>query len=351
MLRLVKFSVLRVLRTLGRIDLVAGSGWRQRRLAILCYHGFSLRDEHRWNPDLYVCGRHLERRLAALLRGRYCVLPFGEALEGLRAGLLPKRAVAITVDDGLHDFAAVAYPILARFKVHATVFASTYYVVDQRPVFTVMASYLLWRGSENHVGKVHLPGSNLAVPLGSRAEAARAGTEVHRRAEVERWSAEDKHICLGEIASAVGEDWGQLQRDRVFGLMTPTEIRELDPEVADVQLHTHRHRMPRDREKFLRELRDNRSALAACGLDPARLVHFCYPSGVHDPAFLPWLRDAGVVSATTCDPGLASQRDHQLLLPRIIDTANTPDVEFASWASGLRAFLNRRTLGWRRWSQ
>jgi peptidoglycan/xylan/chitin deacetylase (PgdA/CDA1 family) len=345
MLRQVKFLVLSVVRTLGGGRLVAESRWRRQRLPIFCYHGFSLRDEHRWNPALFVTGRQFDRRLAALARGRYCVLPLGEALERLRAETLPPRAVAITVDDGLYDFAAVAFPILARFGMHATVFASTYYVVHQRPVFTVMASYLLWRGSENGVGKVRLPGSGLDLPVGSRAEAVGAENEVYRLAEEERWSTEDKHACLGEIASAVGEDWGGLQRDRVLGLMNPAEIRELDPAVADVQLHTHRHRMPHDRELILGELRENRSALAACGLDPARLVHFCYPSGVHDPEFLPWLREAGVISATTCEPGLASRSDDPLLLPRIIDTTDTPEVEFASWASGLRAVLNRRTLG------
>ena len=61
-LQAAKLAVLRTLRALGGFGLVAGSGWRRRRLLILCYHGFSLRDEHRWNPDLYVTGEHFARR-------------------------------------------------------------------------------------------------------------------------------------------------------------------------------------------------------------------------------------------------------------------------------------------------
>jgi hypothetical protein len=129
----------------------------------------------------------------------------------------------------------------------------------------------------------------------------------------------------------LGVDWEEFLRRRFFSLMHPNEIGALDPAIADVQLHTHRHRVPEERELFLREIADNRRALAACGLNPERLTHL--------PAFLPWLAEAGVVSAVTCVPGLASKGQHPLLLPRFIDTGATSDVEFEGWASELRHFL------------
>jgi hypothetical protein len=48
MLRLLKDSALEIARGLGVFEMVASSRWRQQRLIILCYHGFSLRDEHEW---------------------------------------------------------------------------------------------------------------------------------------------------------------------------------------------------------------------------------------------------------------------------------------------------------------
>jgi len=123
--------------------------------------------------------------------------------------------------------------------------------------------------------------------------------------------------------------------------MHPEEIRTLDPAIVDVQLHTHRHRVPETKDLFLREIAENRRALAECGLDPEALTHFCYPGGVHRAVFLPWLAEAGVTSAVTTDPGLASRRDHPLLLPRFIDAGTTSDVEFEGWASGLRHFIRR----------
>lgn len=340
-LQTAKLAVLRTLRALGGFGLVAGSGWRRRRLLILCYHGFSLRDEHRWNPDLYVTGEHFARRLRALAEGGYQVVPLGDGLERLRSGSLPPKAVSITIDDGLYDFHRIAYPILSRLRIPVTLYASTWYMLHPGPVFPVMAAYLLWRGVENGVGRVVLPGSGIELVVGTRREAVNSEETLYHHAAERGWSGEEKHACLGELARAVGEDWDGVQRDRLLSLMRPEEIGSLDPGIVDVQLHTHRHRIPRDKALFLRELKDNREALESFGLDPGRLMHLCYPSGEHYPEFLPWLREAGVVSATTCVPGLAAGDTEPLLLPRFIDTIRTDDVEFEAWSAGVRQILRR----------
>src|SRR6185436_11655546 len=99
--------------------------------------------------------------------------------------------------------------------------------------------------------------------------------------------------------------------------MSAREISELASQGVDIQLHTHRHRTPRERELFLREIEDNRKSIR--NFTGKAASHFCYPSGDYDPAFLPWLKEAGVVSATTCETGLASRQCDPLLLPRMLD--------------------------------
>jgi len=343
---LLRRGVLGVADALGVNRVLAGSGWRSKRLLILCYHGFALRDEHHWDPELFMSGVTFRRRLRFLRDNRFNVLSLAEALRHLHEGSLPDRAVCLTIDDGLYDFAVVGLPVLREFGFPATVYVSTYYVEHPWPVFTVMASYLLWQGSRRGVTSLRIG------LLGSARQSI--GTTPTRLATWERLKAaaasagldgEAKNRLLAELAAALGLDYSHLLESRVLTLMRPAELRQLDPALVDLQLHTHRHRVPEERDLFLREISDNRAALARAGRAPDALVHFCYPSGMHRPAFLPWLREAGVESATTTEPGLAFPGADPLLLPRFIDTEATSDYEFKAWTSGLRAVLNRRALG------
>ena len=347
----VRDSALQVVRLTGGLHATSRSRWRSSRLLILCYHGFALEDEHTWNPSLYVSRDHLESRLAFLAAAGYTILPLREGLTRLAAGTLPPRAVAITVDDGTYDFHAVAYPVFQRLGVPVTLYVSTYYVFDRRPVFDGACQYLLWKAGT--LGKVvEDPWQDRGGLLRTPTELARAAGRAVEVASQERWSADRKHEWLAVLAQRCGLDWEDFLRRRLISLMRPEEIVGLDPRVVDVQLHTHRHRVPTHKELFLREIDDNRRALAQCGLDPAGLVQFCYPGGVHRLALLPWLDEAGIRSAVTCEPGLASRRDAPLLLPRFIDSGTTSGVEFEGWTSGVRHFASRarglashRTIG------
>jgi peptidoglycan/xylan/chitin deacetylase (PgdA/CDA1 family) len=337
----VRDAALQGIRLTGGLDAVSRSRWRSRRLLILCYHGFAQRDEHLWDSSLYVTRSHLESRLEFLAAEGYVVLPLKEGLARLSAGTLPSRSVAITVDDGTYDFYRVAYPVLRRRGVPVTVFVSTYYVVDRRPVFDGACHYLLWKAWASGTAGLKHPLDDGAPPLRTAADCADVSTRVREAASRERWSAEEKHEWLGRFARRFGLDWEDFLAGRLISLMHPEELRALDPAIADVQLHTHRHRVPGERELFLREIEDNKRTLADCGIDPARLTQFCYPNGIHRPAFLPWLGEAGVTSAVTTVPGLASRRHDPLLLPRFIDSGSTSQVEFEGWASGLRGFVRR----------
>jgi hypothetical protein len=61
--------------------------------------------------------------------------------------------------------------------------------------------------------------------------------------------------------------------------------------------------------------------------------------------FLPWLKQAGVVSATTCEAGFAARSCNPLLLPRFLDNESLSDIEFESWLTGVSLAMPRRRSG------
>jgi len=156
----------------------------------------------------------------------------------------------------------------------------------------------------------------------------------------QRLSPAQKDALAARVAAELGVDYDEILRLRMLQLMTPSEVSGIAAGGIDVELHTHRHRTPLDEQAFLREIRDNRQWLSARTV--AQLIHFCYPSGLYRTEFPPWLRAEQVVSATTCERGIADRWRDPLLLPRLLDSTVVTDVDFEAWLAGVSAFLPHR---------
>jgi len=340
MLKRLKQATLQSLKTSGISAAVHNSRWRRQRLLILAYHGISLADEHLWNGSQFMPADIFHNRLNQLKRSNCCVLPLGEAVARLYANDLPDRAVVLTFDDGTSDFLRKASPLLKEFDFPATLYLTTFYTHYNRPVFDLMCSYLLWKGRNNTLDLKILTQEDLRMDLLSHTAQEAALREIKMFAREQKLSAEAKDSLLASLASQLDIDYAALLEQRLMHNLTTDEVEQLAAGGADIQLHTHRHRTPMDRELFLREIEDN--CLSIRALTGRRPLHFCYPSGFHDPTFLPWLEESGIVSATTCDTGFASPASNALLLPRVLDNPQLSSIEFESWLTGISAALPRR---------
>ena len=340
MLKRFKQATLRSLKTTGVSTLVQNSRWRRQRLLILAYHGISLKDEHEWNNTQYMPPDVLRMRLEQLKKSRCNVLSLDEAIKRLYANDLPDRAVAITFDDGTADFYQQAFPLLKEFDFPVTLYLTTFYSQYNRPVFDLMCSYLLWKGRDEVLNLDEVTGEDGKFELGDwdSQEVARRG--IHAFAQAHKFSAEEKDALLIKLAARLRIDYEALLDQRIMHNLSPDEVKQLAAGGVDIQLHTHRHRTPKDRSLFIREIEDNRRSIKA--MTGKSTSHFCYPSGAYDLAFLPWLKESGIVSATTCEPGFASQASNRLLLPRVLDNPSLSPIEFESWLTGVSAALPRR---------
>jgi peptidoglycan/xylan/chitin deacetylase (PgdA/CDA1 family) len=333
MRRKIKLATLDLIKRAGGFERVANSRWRQERLLILCYHGISLEDEHRWRPFLYLEPALLAQRLETLRAMRCSVLPLGEALTRLHSGDLPPRSVAITFDDGAFDFYKQAFPLLQQYGCPVTVYQTTYYTDHELPVFNLICSYMLWKRR----GERSIEARELGL-----AEAMELRTELGRHrvvrglidlSEREGLTGQQKNELARRLAAILGIDYAQLVAKRILQLMNAQELAVVVANGVDVQLHSHRHRSPEEEMSFRQEISENRERIRA--LTGKETSHFCYPSGIYRREFVGWLEKEKVVSATTCDAGLVRRQSNPYLLPRIVDTSGRSQLEFESWLCGV----------------
>lgn len=338
--RSVKRTALSAMKTAGVFVRSGRSRWRQDRLLILGYHGIAQHDEHQWAPALFITAELFESRLRFLKSGGFNILPLHTALCHLRAGTLPERSVAITFDDGYVDFYRMAHPILKAYQVPATVYLTTYYSERNLPIPGITAAYMAWMTS-GFVGKLKTIPAFGHIDLRQTDQRRRVSTLVGEYFTDERTMAPArKHELLESLADELGFDLRTLRERRLMHLMSPDEAREMAREGVDIQLHTHRHWVPEDEILIRREILENRERIEAITGRPAE--HFCYPSGVHYPELLGWLRKLNIRSATTCESRLAAATDDPLRLPRFLDHSCVSQTEFEAWAAGaLRAFPRR----------
>jgi len=118
-----------------------------------------------------------------------------------------------------------------------------------------------------------------------RTEATRQAivTALMNLSAEQNLSALEKNEVACRLADLLGIDYAGLVKKRILQLMGAQEIGELSRDGVDFQLHTHRHRMPKDESLFQKEMEDNRACLR--GMPKRKPYTFCYPSGFYSHQF------------------------------------------------------------------
>lgn len=313
--------------------------WTRRSLRILCFHGGSVLDEYLFRPGLFMREETIRQRLETLARLRYPVLDLASALQALAANRLPACGTVITIDDGFYSTFTQAGKLLQEFHFPATIYVTTYYAVKQNPIFRLVVSYMFWKTRLTSLDGTGLP---LDRPgpyvLTDQAQKDRVCWEIIDYAE-RKLDENGREELASELGKRLGVDYQAIVASRAFHIMTEHEIRTLAETGIDIQLHTHRHRHLAAPEEVDREVPDNRTYLADWVKRP--LQQLCYPSGVWSEELWPALARLGIVSATTCDPGLNDADTHPLGLRRFLDAEDISRIEFEAELSGFADLLRR----------
>jgi peptidoglycan/xylan/chitin deacetylase (PgdA/CDA1 family) len=333
----VRLMLYRILRLCGGFKIAR---WLLRNnLLILCYHGISVRNEHEFYPGLFLSKETFRRRMDLLADSGFPVFCLQDALDHLKDNSLPPGAIVLTFDDGWWGTFNYAVPEMTRYNFPGTIYVTTYYVENQFPLYHIFVRYLFWQTKldvidltdvDEHFDDV----TNLSIPQ-ERADAIdtllRLGEFVN---------AENRDRLLSKIATAFGERYSELKKQRLFCLMTFDEIRDSLNKNIDIQLHGHRHMgnlSLNDERLFIDEIIKNREILKEH--THRDLVHFCYPSGAHHARQQSWLKAAGIESAVTTIPGVVHAKDNFYVLNRFLDSETISEIEFLAELCGIGSFL------------
>jgi peptidoglycan/xylan/chitin deacetylase (PgdA/CDA1 family) len=315
----------------------------RKHLRILCYHGFSILDEHEVMPHVFMRRETFVRRMQILKRRRIPVIGLAEGLNRLAAGTVGNAETVITLDDGWASNLSVAAPVLEALQFPASIYVTTEHLEAGAEVFNVALYYMLYRTSRT---TLRLEGLDPAIDGSYNLEPDPGA--VHRSivAAVERVFPvlSDRQRLLVPISAALELDLGEILGGGRFQLMHRAEIEVMHRRGFDIELHTHTHHLPASFEQTQDEIMRNQRALTEIlGVEKN---HFCYPSGEYSPRHLEWLPRLGIASATTCEPGFNGRNTDVLQLRRYLDSEAVSDISFEAEICGLRelARIIRRRL-------
>ncbi|HEY3447783.1 MAG TPA: polysaccharide deacetylase family protein [Myxococcales bacterium] len=209
------------------------------------------------------------------LAHNYEVVPLSVLTRGLKSGRLPSRAVSLTFDDGYRNNLVLAWPVLHRYHVPATVFVTAGLIGTRRWMWTNELIEMALRYGMTPVGAAS--GDSLLSAL------LQAEIPPWMRAEASieyllRLGAERREAILGRLRARY-----PVEPDDENRFLSWEEVRALKAGGIEIGSHTMTHPVlpDLDGEQVERELEASRSEIAAQVGEAPRL--FCYPHGVFSP--------------------------------------------------------------------
>jgi len=248
--------------------------------------------------------------------------------------------VLITFDDACRDFGEIAWPILRRHALPATVFVPTAFPDDAARTFWWDRLHRAVAAST--VRAIQVPGCG-ALRIDSsgarRASMRRLFRAIKAAPHVEGMALVE-HVCR-QLGNAPHE---------AADVLTWRELKELAADGVTLGAHTRTHpaltRLPlADAREEIRASRDDLARLT--GTAPAL---FAYPFGDHDEGVAAAVRDAGFAAAVTCLDGhnqLAAVDPYRLSRTNVTTRTTTPVFSFRLTAGGARfdAWRHRPSRG------
>jgi len=309
----------------------------RRQALILTYHRFSA-DEY--DDDGKTPARVFAEQLE-YLTAHYDVVPLSRIVERITAREpFPSGLAAVTIDDGYRDAYEVAYPLLRRYGVPASLFVVTEFADRRAWIWTDKARFLA-RQARRQALKTEIGESELRIELNESTSRRDASERVN--SVIKRLPDESKEEAIERLSLALGVAIPQTPPEE-FSSVTWGQAREMDANGVEIGSHTLTHPILTNvgDKRLRRELSGSKSRLEE--ILGRQVDQFCYPNGDHDERVQCEVARAGYRAAVTVVNGLIQREDDPLTLRRVHTERDF--AHFLQSTSGFEEFKNQvRTWG------
>lgn len=311
--------------------------WR-KKIIILMYHGFTDREDHEGienyqNKHIPVETFHSQLKY---LKKYHRIISLNEFVDSCRQGQVPPPySVVITMDDGYRSNYALAFPLLKKYGVPATISLSSGMVEDREFFWTDRIEYAINRAKPDRFElKVEQdPRGEFSLPVEFHDRESRVVCERGMRKKLkvipQEWRPEVVETLEQKLGHKLSVDPHPPEIYRP--LRWPEVVEMVQSGLVSIGSHTHRHLILAkcEPETAKEELRLSKRLIEERTGCPCRM--FCYPNGQKEdfsPATKTWLKEIGYACGLTTVPGVNDRRSDLYELKRMGAPCREDRVEF-----------------------
>jgi peptidoglycan/xylan/chitin deacetylase (PgdA/CDA1 family) len=272
---------------------------------------------HRFGPQApSISTEDLETHLR-YVRESFNPLRLDTLLGMLRAGERPPpRAVVLTVDDGYRDFLEVAYPLLRRYEVPATVFVVSGLLRGNFWLWLDRLRYALEQAPDPDFN-VTGPDGPVRLRLDSPEARFKAWDQIMTRCL--RLSPQERDAYVAACVAATGVSVPAAPTGK-FAPLSREDILQMDSRLVEIGSHTRTHPILSrcSGAEITSEIAGSKAEIEA--ILGRSVSTFCYPNGLagdFDRRCERAVDEAGYLGAVRAYGGLVFPGDDRFALPRM----------------------------------
>ena len=306
----------------------SGLNSKGRHVAILRYHSIHDGNNNDYvSPNITLSPIQFQRQIRYFSR-KYRIVSMDMVADCIRNRKpFPKKAVAVTFDDGYRDN-YIAYQILKKFGAIGTFYVVAGCIGQGEPLWLFEVIYLI-RNTARKECELFVSGRTVSLPLSSEMQKRTAMRKVNKL--IKSNDRPVREIVLEQLRSELSDVSGLDKRASQI-MLSWEQLKEMDRNGMTIGGHTMTHlNLPNAAcEDARREIIDCRKLLEEKLQTP--VLHFSYPNGgdyaYYNQEIVKMVKEAGYRSSTTSNNGLAVLESDAFELSRIRTNPNLPEIYY-----------------------